>query len=273
MSVTTSVVIPVFNGAATIEHALLSIINQTRLPDEIIVVNDLSTDTTGGIVAVIATTSPIPIRLINNERNIGPGLSRNAGWALATGDLIAFLDADDAWHPKKLEIQIPTMENDPHLVMSCHDRTVGLQPVWAHINTAAVTWRSYEFHDFVTRNRCATPSVIVRRNIAERFSPDLRYSEDYFLWLTITSQHGSVQFAKLPLVHCSNPAYGGGGLSGNLWLMFCGEARAMRLLRRSKSLSRMQYGGVLCWITSKFLVRLVDHVLLRGKIQTVSESK
>ena len=273
MSLTTSVVIPVFNGAATIGHALSSIINQTRPPQEVIVVNDRSTDTTEEVVARIATSSPMPIRLINNEQNLGPGLSRNAGWAQATGDLIAFLDADDAWHPQKLEIQIPAMENDPQLVMSCHDRTVGLQPHWAHINSATVTWRSYEFRDFITRNRCATPSVMVRRNLTERFSPDLRYSEDYFLWLTITHRHGAIRFATHPLVHCTNPAYGGRGLSGNLWLMFRGEARAMRLLRQSKSLSLLQYGGVLFWITSKFVVRIVDHLLLRGRIQTVSESR
>jgi glycosyltransferase involved in cell wall biosynthesis len=90
-----SVVIPLYNKKPHIDRALNSVLAQTNPPQEIVVIDDGSTDGGGEIVKTF--TDP-RIRLIRQE-NCGCGVARNRGVQLATGELIAFLDADDAWKP------------------------------------------------------------------------------------------------------------------------------------------------------------------------------
>ena len=100
-----SVIIPAYNSESTITRALQSVTAQTRAPKEIIVVDDASTDNTREIAANFASTSSIPLRVITQSSNGGPSAARNTGWDAASGDYIAFLDADDQWHPRKIRIR------------------------------------------------------------------------------------------------------------------------------------------------------------------------
>jgi len=93
-------VIPLYNGAAYIRAALESVLSQTLMPSEIIVVNDGSTD--DGPAIVEAMTSQHPITLLHKE-NGGQSSARNRGIAHSTADLIALLDQDDVWYPNHLE--------------------------------------------------------------------------------------------------------------------------------------------------------------------------
>jgi glycosyltransferase involved in cell wall biosynthesis len=99
---TIAAIIPLHNGARWIAGALNSILSQTLKPDEIIVVDDGSTDDGAGsrIVQTIAGGHP-GIRLLHKE-NGGQSSARNHGAAHATSDLIALLDQDDAWYPNHL---------------------------------------------------------------------------------------------------------------------------------------------------------------------------
>lgn len=101
---TVSCIIPAYNGERFIRRALDSVMSQTSKPDEIIVVDDESTDATAAIVA------EYPVRCIR-QKNAGTSAARNAGTAAAAGDLIAFLDQDDQWLPRKLELQLPLMDD------------------------------------------------------------------------------------------------------------------------------------------------------------------
>ncbi len=92
-------IIPLYNGATFIREALQSIFDQILPPDEVIVVDDGSTDTGADIVADMARTRPI--RLISKS-NGGQSSARNLGVDHAHGDLIAFLDQDDTWYPNHL---------------------------------------------------------------------------------------------------------------------------------------------------------------------------
>jgi glycosyltransferase involved in cell wall biosynthesis len=96
-----SCVVPVYNGERYLREALDSIAAQTYRPIEIIVVDDGSTDGS----ATIAATYQAPIR-VHPQQNAGPAAARNRGIRDARGEYLAFLDADDVWHPEKLERQM-----------------------------------------------------------------------------------------------------------------------------------------------------------------------
>jgi glycosyltransferase involved in cell wall biosynthesis len=93
-----STVIPAYNSAHTIHETLTSILSQTRRSDEVIVVDDGSTDNTEQIVKRFEGVTYL------RQLNSGVSAARNAGVAVATGDWVAFCDADDVWHPDKLNI-------------------------------------------------------------------------------------------------------------------------------------------------------------------------
>lgn len=108
-----SVIIPAYNAAAYIERALRSVLNQTHAADEVIVVDDGSSDNTADILKKYQNQI-ISIR----QPNAGVGAARNTGIRAASGDWIAFLDADDEWLPEKLELQCAYHREHPDIIWS-----------------------------------------------------------------------------------------------------------------------------------------------------------
>ena len=258
-----SVIIPAYNAEKTIRRALNSVENQTMLPKEVIVIDDCSSDQTNTIIREYMSESKLNIRHEIQAANAGAGSARNAGWLVASEKYLAFLDADDMWHPKKLEIQFNSMENSDDCSMSCHYRHVTDLENWSEVQFDASVQRLFTFKDFLIRNRCATPSVMVKREITARFHPGKRYAEDYLLWLQISALYGPVLFIDLPLVHCSNPIYGGPGLSGNLKQMHKGETSALRQLKKERLISFPNYVLYAIWWNSKYMFRQLDNRLLK----------
>ena len=101
-----SVIIPCYNSADTLERAIKSILGQTRQPKEILIIDDASTDKTKEVLEPYRKY----ITLIKHEVNRGAAAARNTGIEAAKGSLVAFLDADDAWRPKKIEEHVQFME-------------------------------------------------------------------------------------------------------------------------------------------------------------------
>ena len=108
-----SVVIPVYNGARFLDAALASVFAQSYRPIEVIVVDDGSTD---GTPAVLARWPAV--RQVRQD-NRGVASARNAGLALAGGDFVALLDADDLWEPDKLVRQIAHLDAHPEVGYVC----------------------------------------------------------------------------------------------------------------------------------------------------------
>jgi len=106
-----SVLIPAYNCEATIRAALDSVLRQTLPPDEILVLDDGSTDQTPAILGTYE-----PRVTVFHQPNRGVASARNALCQRAQGELIAVLDSDDVWHPKYLEVQRELFEAHPNAV-------------------------------------------------------------------------------------------------------------------------------------------------------------
>ena len=102
-----SVIIPCFNSQNSVNRALNSVCSQTAKPYELIIIDDASTDNTLNLLNDFAQKKhDFKVTVIRNSLNIGPGLSRNLGWNISSGEWVAFLDADDSWLENKIEMQI-----------------------------------------------------------------------------------------------------------------------------------------------------------------------
>jgi hypothetical protein len=104
---------------------------------------------------------------------------------------------------------------------------------------------------------------MVKREISSRFHPGKRFAEDYLLWLQVSALYGPVLFIDLPLVHCSNPIYGGSGLSGSLRQMQLGESSAFLQLKKDGLISAPGYVFYVIWSYSKYIFRQLDNRLLK----------
>jgi len=107
---TVSVILPVFNGEASIGRAVRSVLAQTISDLELVVVDDGSTDRTSEVVSGYSEPRLKPIIL---ERNSGAAAARNVGVSRARGEYIAFLDSDDEWLADKLERQLELLAASP----------------------------------------------------------------------------------------------------------------------------------------------------------------
>jgi glycosyltransferase involved in cell wall biosynthesis len=109
-----SVIIPVYNGETTIQRTIESVFKQTVSDWELIVIDDGSQDSTVDILSQIRDS-----RLkVFSYPNAGQATSRNRGLAKASGDYIAFLDADDLWTPDKLEAQLNALQTHPQAAVA-----------------------------------------------------------------------------------------------------------------------------------------------------------
>jgi len=110
---TISVIIPTYNSACFIHQAVKSVLGQTVQPNEIIVVDDGSDDETEQVLQPFKSQITYIF-----QKNSGPAVARNRGLKVATGEFISFLDADDLWHRKKLEILLEDFQKEETLGVS-----------------------------------------------------------------------------------------------------------------------------------------------------------
>lgn len=105
-----SIIMPSYNTAQYITETIESVLNQTYTNWELIIVDDCSQDNTDDVVRLYLSDERI--RYLKNDKNSGAAVSRNRALKEAKGKWIAFLDSDDLWMPKKLEIQIGFMKKN-----------------------------------------------------------------------------------------------------------------------------------------------------------------
>ena len=212
-----SVVMPCYCCTETLDRAILSIFEQVMLPKELILVDDASGDGTLARLQDWRDRYPNFIRVIALSSNQGAGEARNAGWAISTGKYVAFLDADDSWHPKKLAIQYEYMQNNSDVCLSGHAHTLNV--VLDKVSDTNTTVQNFSWWRLLASNPFVTPSVMVRQDVDARFKKGRRYMEDHLLWMELVLTQHKVVRLDIPLAILYKAQVGVSGLSSHMWAM------------------------------------------------------
>jgi glycosyltransferase involved in cell wall biosynthesis len=183
-----SVIIPVYNRQHTIQRAIDSVLSQSYKPEEIIVVNDGSTDRTGEILKDYHDA----ITCVSLSENSGPSKARNAGLSHARSEWIAFLDSDDCWERDKLKNQVEYLRKYPfYQIMQSEEvwirRGVRVNPRKHHAKPEGWIWEQ-------SLERClvSPSSILAKKSLLNQygnFDEGLPVCEDYDLWLKISRNH------------------------------------------------------------------------------------
>ncbi len=259
-----SVIIPCHECAESIDRALLSVERQSRLPRQVILVDDASADggrTLERLQAFQRRAQGLidEVVVIALPANVGPGEARNIGWERATEKFVAFLDADDAWHPDKLRLQCAWMLDHPQAVMTGHRTRLwdGREdPLPTGGLRAALQASPVSRRRLLLRNVLPTRSVMLRRELGLRFEPGMRRSEDYHLWLRIVLRGDRAWLLEMPLSYSFKADFGASGLSASLWKMEKGELETYSRLRSAGYYSALVWSGLCLWSWFRFLRRL-----------------
>jgi glycosyltransferase involved in cell wall biosynthesis len=251
-------VVPCYRCAATVRRAVASIAAQVSRPAQVILVDDCSKDDTlDALRDLQGTFGENWVTVVALNENRGTGSARNAGWNAASGDYVAFLDADDAWHPRKLEIQYAFMRSRPDIALSGHAHARIAEGASLDRPLANSGHRMISLAQLLLSNRFVTPSAMVRRDIAHRFREGARHMEDHLLWLEIASSGLPVARLNEALAFVYKPSFGASGLSANLAGMEKAELGNYRLLKESGAISAAAMWALQGYSLAKFARRLL----------------
>ena len=263
---TISVIVPVYNGEATLGKTLASAQTQTHRDIEIIVVDDGSRDSSAAIAEAAAETDDrITILRTGNH---GVAAARNAAIEHARGEFIAPLDADDLWHPRKLELQL-------HAFASCPNDTVLAYNWFVPVGAAdqiltrprmpmvsgAVYYRHLDYN-FISNG--STP--LVRRDALEglRYDPELAANgvggcEDYLFQLALALRG---RFTCVP-AFLTGYRKAGGGMSSKVEQMLRSHIAVLGQMRRQ---GPRDASDIIDRRLAEFEAQLARHRIRRGRI-------
>ncbi|TDM19510.1 glycosyltransferase family 2 protein [Macrococcoides caseolyticum] len=254
------VIIPTYRNIDTINRAVDSVLNQTVLPNKIIIIDDHSNDTE--YLKVLRELESLEIvNVLYLNKNGGPGTARNKGIEISNAKYIAFLDSDDAWHLNKLEIQYQVMENKNYY-LTAHNTIYKNNNIIERISESYIS-KNVSPKKLLFKNIIATRSVMLKNDKTYFFKENKRFSEDYLMWLEIAFDKKKIGYINENLAfHFYNNF--SSGLSSNHKKMLLGEIENFKILAERKKIARItQYLASLFSIL-KYLKRLVK-VLLFSK--------
>lgn len=190
-----SIITPMHNDSAFVRQTIESVLNQTYQNWEMIIVDDCSTD---GSSEIVSLYNDERIRLFRNEENMGAAHSRNVALKNATGDYVAFLDADDWWAPNKLERQIKFMQDlDIHFsctayyrVQSTGFKVIGTAPY-------VISKKRMRKCDYVG---CLTAMYDRKAVGLIQVVPSIKKRNDYAIWLEVSKKYNCYFLAE-PLAY------------------------------------------------------------------------
>lgn len=244
-------VIPTFNSRDSVMEAIESVVNQTLPPQQIVVVDDGSTDDTPDL---IRRQWGDHVELVT-QANGGPSRARNTGIAQARHAYVAFLDADDLWAPTKLADQLPFLEQDPNVGVVASDwvrHTAGLSTG----SSGHPPHSRIDYRDLLMLNRFQTSTVLARAALLREvggFDPAVDGAEDWDLWVRLAARSGVVKL-NVPLVVYRDVAT---GYSKDVWRVYETMQGLLDKHRRGGSMSPSQFLEVEAWHHMRFAVALL----------------
>lgn len=197
-----SVIVPAYNCASYLPRAIESVLAQSFTDFELLVVDDGSTDDTANVVDRYSADRRV--RFVRHAENTGPSAARNRGIRRSSGDLVAFLDADDDWARGKLEAQVTAVASDEADV--CGVGCVRLLPDGKEVIISKQPPYSGDglYRELLFKNTIpgSSSSIMVRRRCFDEvglFDEELLAVEDRDMWLRLAARFRFV-FVREPLV-------------------------------------------------------------------------
>jgi len=233
-----SVVIPCHDGMPDVLEAVRSALDQSRPPDDVVLVDDASTD---GSADHVEAAFPGRVRFVRGRFG-SAAAARNAGWRAASGTWVAFLDADDLWKPDKLAVAERTLAAAPAAIWFFSDgafRTLDgtTHDSWFGLYADLVEpYCGSPLAQLLEVNFVLTSSTVVRRSALEAehgFDESLSHAEDVDLWIRL-SRRGLATASRLALVRYQHRE---GGLTRLTEQRLLGGATLFGRLARDTSLS------------------------------------
>ena len=250
--VSIAVVIPVYNGAATVNEALESVRRQSVQPAEVLVIDDGSGDDTGAVVEAYLREHQLPPtwRLMT-QANRGPAGARDLGIRSAATTHVALLDADDVWHPDKLAISVRLLITHGYEVIGASLQADSTQADIRPVSRQRMLFKNPFFTSTAVFSRSAYRDV-------GGFDCGQRYSEDYKLWLAFAWLGHSCGLMSSPYATYRPHTTGAHqGLSSRRWQMQRHEIGNFRWLRRIGSLPWYWSVAAQAFSWLKFVRRIV----------------
>lgn len=180
-----SIIIPTYNSSKTIIRCLNSVIKQTYKNWEIIIIDSYSKDNT---INLIKNFNSKKIKILSLSKNKTISEARYKGVCNSKGDLIAFLDSDDEWSPKKLDFQMNKMRNNNFF--SCTNFTMKNKNDYYKVN---INKNFLNIKDLIYNRPIALSSVIIEKKIIKKTikkNLSLNFAEDYFWWTDVLRSNG-----------------------------------------------------------------------------------
>ena len=237
-----SVVIPVYNGENTVARAVESALKQDA-EMEILVIDDCSTDKTAEVLRHYMDTQQISY--VRNEKNLGVAESRNRGVALAKGDFVAFLDADDFWLEGKLGAQLERLKATGDVICSTARRLCC--PGSAKDGQIIHMPGRITYQELLGCNSIACSSVLMKTEVAREFPMACdAVHEDYLTWIKVLKKYGTCSGIDVPYLQYSLSTTGKSGSKLNSARMTFGVYRkaGMSLLQSCGCFIRYAFHGV-----------------------------
>ncbi len=181
-----SVIIPTYNRYEVLKRALNSVFAQTYKANEVIVIDDGSSDETSQII------NDFPNIRYLYQKNSGVSSARNLGIKKATSKWIAFLDSDDEWHPDKLQEHLDFHKQHPEIQMSYTDEN------WIRDGVAVKVPKKFRkfggkiFNECLSHCIIAPSATLIHKDLIEKvgnFDESLEVCEDYDLWLRVAIEN------------------------------------------------------------------------------------
>ena len=182
-----SIIIPTYNRSVTVRRAVDSVLAQTFLDLEVVVVDDGSTDDTRAALSAY----PESVRYAS-QRNQGPAAARNHGMRLARGEFIGFLDSDDVYYPDNVKAHLARFHSNPDAgLVYAGIEVVDHEGKRVKEVRPATQDRGFVLERLVRYNFITASTVLLRRSVMEfagEMNTKLWFAEDWYYWLRIASR-------------------------------------------------------------------------------------